>query len=73
VILELYVQPGASRTGFDGKHGDRLKVKLRERAVDGAANEALVQFLSEHYGVPKRRVRIAAGLKSRLKRVEIDA
>jgi uncharacterized protein (TIGR00251 family) len=73
VILELYVQPGASRTGFDGKHGDRLKVKLRERAVDGAANEALVQFLSEHYGVPKRSVRIAAGLKSRLKRVEIDA
>lgn len=73
MILELYVQPGASRTGFDGKHGDRLKVKLRERAVDGAANEALVQFLSEHYGVPKRRVRIAAGLKSRLKRVEIDA
>lgn len=73
MILELYVQPGASRTGFDGKHGDRLKVKLRERAVDGAANEALVHFLSEHYGVPKRRVRIAAGLKSRLKRVEIDA
>lgn len=73
MILELYVQPGASRTGFDGKHGERLKVKLRERAVDGAANEALVQFLSEHYGVPKRRVRIAAGLKSRLKRVEIDA
>lgn len=73
MILELYVQPGASRTGFDGKHGDRLKVKLRERAVDGAANEALVQFLSAHYGVPKRSVRIAAGLKSRLKRVEIDA
>lgn len=73
MILELYVQPGASRTGFDGKHGDRLKVKLRARAVDGAANEALVQFLSEQYGVPKRRVRIAAGLKSRLKRVEIDA
>ncbi|HJS39668.1 MAG TPA: DUF167 domain-containing protein [Burkholderiales bacterium] len=73
MILELYVQPGASRTGFDGKHGERIKVKLQARAVDGAANEALVQFLSEHYGVPKRRVRIAAGLKSRLKRVEIDA
>ena len=73
MILELYVQPGASRTGFDGKHGERIKVKLQARAVDGAANEALVQFLSEHYGVPKRSVRIAAGLKSRLKRVEIDA
>lgn len=66
------MQPGASRTGFDGKYGERLKVKLRERAVDGAANQALVEFLAEHYGVPKRSVRIAAGLKSRLKRVVID-
>lgn len=67
------MQPGASRTGFDGTHGERIKVKLKERAVDGAANEALVEFLAEHYGVPRRSVRIAAGLKSRLKRVVIDA
>jgi uncharacterized protein (TIGR00251 family) len=72
LILDLYVQPGASRTGFDGTHGDRIKVKLQARAVDGAANEALVAFIAEHYGVPKRSVRIASGLKSRLKRVVID-
>ena len=34
---------------------------------------ALVEFLAEYYGVPKRSVRIASGLKSRLKRVVIDA
>jgi uncharacterized protein len=73
LILELYVQPGASRTGFDGTHGERIKVKLQARAVDGAANEALVAFLAEHYGVPKRNVCIESGLKSRLKRVFIDA
>ena len=73
MILDLYVQPGASRTGFDGRHGDRIKVKLQARAVDGAANDALVAFFADHYGVPKRSVRIAAGLKSRLKRVVIDA
>jgi len=73
LILDLYVQPGASRTGFDGTHGGRIKVKLQARAVDGAANQALVEFLAGHYGVAKRSVRIAAGLKSRLKRVVIDA
>jgi uncharacterized protein len=73
LILDLYVQPGASRTGFDGTHGDRVKVKLQARAVDGAANEALVAFLAEHYGVPKRSVRIESGLKSRLKRVVINS
>ena len=71
-ILVTRPEPGASRTGFDGRHGERLKVKLRARAVDGAANEALVEFLAEHYGVPKRSVRITSGLKSRLKRVAID-
>lgn len=72
MILELYVQPGASRTGFDGMHGERIKVKLQARAVEGAANQALVEFLADHYGVPKRSVRIESGLKSRLKRVVID-
>jgi len=66
------VQPGSSRTGFDGTHGERQKVKLKARAVDGAANEALVEFLAEHYGVPKRNVSITSGLRSRLKRVVIN-
>jgi uncharacterized protein (TIGR00251 family) len=73
VILELHVQPGASRSEFAGKHGERIKVRLAARAVDGKANEALVEFLAEHYNVPKRNVRIESGLKSRQKRVVIDA
>ena len=72
MILELHVQPGASRSGFAGQHGTRLKVRLAARAVDGKANEALIDFLASHYGVPKRNVRIVSGLKSRRKRVAID-
>ena len=72
MILELHVQPGASRSEFAGMHGDRVKVRLAARAVDGKANEALIEFLAAHYKVPKRSVRITAGLKSRQKRVVID-
>jgi uncharacterized protein (TIGR00251 family) len=71
VILELHVQPGASRTEFAGMHGERIKVRLAARAVDGKANEALIEFLASHYNVRKSSVRITAGLKSRRKRVEI--
>ena len=73
MILELHVQPGASRTEFAGRHGDRIKVRLAARAVDGKANQALVEFLAEHYKVPKRSVRIESGLRSRQKRVVIEA
>ena len=72
MILELHVQPGASRTEFAGRHGDRIKVRVSARALDGKANEALIEFLARHYGVPKRNVRITSGLKSRQKRVVID-
>lgn len=71
MILELHVQPGASRSEFAGRHGERIKVRLAARAVDGKANEALIAFLSVHFNVPRRNVRILSGLKSRQKRVEI--
>ena len=72
MTLDLHVQPGAARTEFAGKHGERIKVRVAGRAVEGKANEALIAFLAEHYGVPKSRVRITSGLKSRQKRVVID-
>jgi uncharacterized protein (TIGR00251 family) len=72
VILEVHVQPGASRSEFAGQHGERVKIRLAARAVENKANEALIEFLAAHYSVPKRNVRIAAGLKSRQKRVVIE-
>ena len=72
MILELHVQPGARVSEFAGRHGERIKVRLAARAVDGKANQALIEFLAAHYGVARRDVRIVAGLKSRQKRVEIS-
>lgn len=72
MILELHVQPGASRTEFAGRHGDRIKVRIAAPAADGKANDALIAFLAAQFGVPRRNVRIAAGLKSRRKRVIIE-
>lgn len=65
------MQPGAKKTEVTGLHGERLKIRLAARAVEGAANEALVGFLAEAFGVAKREVRIVAGAQSRRKRVEI--
>jgi uncharacterized protein (TIGR00251 family) len=72
VILELHVQPGAKKSEFAGEHGGRMKLRLAAPAVEGKANEALVEFLADYFRVPKRNVRIAAGLKSRQKRVIVE-
>jgi uncharacterized protein YggU (UPF0235/DUF167 family) len=45
LILELHVQPGAARSEFAGRHGDRIKVRLaglksrRKRVVIEGAGE----------------------------------
>jgi uncharacterized protein (TIGR00251 family) len=67
----LHVQPGARRTEAAGLHGERLKIRLAARAVDGAANAALVAYLAERLGAARRDVVIEAGESSRQKRVSV--
>ena len=72
MILDLYVQPGAKRSEFAGQHGERVKLRLAAPPVEGKANAALIEFLAEYFGVPRRNVTIVSGLKSRSKRVAIE-
>lgn len=72
VTFEVRVQPRASRAAFVGLHEASLKVALTAPPVDGAANAALVAFVAETLGVPKRRVQIVRGDKSRQKVVRVE-
>lgn len=72
IVLTLHVQPGASRTDYAGLHGDAHKVRLAAPAVDGRANEALVEFLAQAFGVRKRDVKIMSGASARRKIVRVS-
>ena len=72
VVLDLHVQPGAKRTEVAGAHGDRLKIRLAAPPVDGAANDELVRFVAEAFGVPRRNVSILQGATLRQKRVRVE-
>jgi hypothetical protein len=71
VVLELLVQPRASRTRVVGEHDGRLKVQLAAPPVDGEANAALVEFLADVLGVRKGEVAIARGETGRRKTVRV--
>jgi uncharacterized protein len=47
-------------------------VRVMAPPVDNAANDTLVDFFSELFGVPVRAVRIVSGARGRRKRVAID-
>jgi len=70
-VLGVRVIPRAPRTRVDGERGGSILIRLAAPPVDGAANDALVAFLADALGVPRRAVTIVAGEKSRDKRVQI--
>ncbi len=70
--LVIHVQPRAKRTEVAGWHGDAIKIRLAAPPVDGAANTELIRFLADRLGVPQASIRLAAGVASRRKRVELE-
>ncbi len=71
VTFSTRVQPRASKDEIVGEMGGALKVRLRAPAVEGRANEALVEFLAQLLKRPRSAVRILSGERSRTKRIEI--
>jgi len=72
ITLTLHVQPGAKRSGIAGLHGEALKLRLAAPPVEGRANEALLKFIAELFGVPLRQVELRLGGQSRHKVVAIS-
>ena len=71
VLLEILVQPRASRTRAVGEHDGRLKVQLAAPPVDGEADAALIEFLADALGARRSDLRIVRGDTGRRKTVQI--
>jgi uncharacterized protein (TIGR00251 family) len=71
VVLELLVQPRASRTRVVGEHEGRLKVQLAAPPVEGEANAALVAFLAGALGLRRADVVLLRGETGRRKTVRL--
>ena len=71
VVLEVLVQPRASRTRVVGEHDGRLKIQLAAPPVDGEANAALVAFLADALSVRRQDVAIVRGDGGRRKVVRV--
>ncbi|NND02330.1 MAG: YggU family protein [Acidimicrobiia bacterium] len=70
LVLVVWVVPGSNRTESAGLHGEALKIRVAAAASEGAANEALLRFLSRRLGCD---VAMISGRHSRNKRIRIDS
>lgn len=72
-FVVVKVKPGSRKgplveAGPDGA----LTIYVRERAVDGKANEAVTELLAAHLRLPRSRVQLVTGKTSRLKRFRLS-
>ncbi len=70
--LRLRVVPNAKKSECVGRHGDAVKVKISAPALEGRANEALIEFLAEALDVARRDLTLVSGEKSRDKMIAVE-
>jgi uncharacterized protein YggU (UPF0235/DUF167 family) len=72
-IIIAKVKPGSRKGPLVeiGSNGE-LTIYVRERAVDGKANDAVARLLAAHLQLPRSRVELVSGATSRQKRFRVS-
>ena len=70
--ISVRIVPNASRAEIVGKELGAWKIRLPAAPVDGKANEALIEFLSEILDIPKSSIAIEKGHTSKTKILSVN-
>jgi uncharacterized protein (TIGR00251 family) len=65
MLINVRVTPNSKSVRVVKIDETTFEVKVDEKAVHGAANKRLLEILSKHLGVPKSRITIVRGARSR--------
>jgi len=71
VLIKVHVIPNAKEVRVVKVGEADFEVKIDEKAIDGRANKRLMEILSEHLRVPKSRIFIMSGARSRDKILQV--
>ena len=72
--ISVRVKPNSKQDLVEAPRGDnRYVVRVKEKAIEGRANEAVRGALSEYLRIPRNRIRVIKGLKSRNKVIEVSS
>jgi uncharacterized protein (TIGR00251 family) len=69
--FSVRLHPRARKNAITGTLGDALKISLTAPPVEGKANHACIEFLSDLLKLPRSSITIAAGQASRNKLIRI--
>ena len=71
MLIKVLVTPNAKQARVVKVSEDYFEVWVNERAEGGRANKRLLEILAEHFDIPKSRITIVKGTKTRNKTIQI--
>ncbi|MDA4111504.1 MAG: DUF167 domain-containing protein [Thaumarchaeota archaeon] len=71
MLIKIHATPNAKQVSVIKVSETSFEVKVDERAEGGRANKRLLEILSDYFKVPKSKISIVSGTKSRDKIVEV--
>ena len=69
--IKVRVVPNSKKESVQELDSATYRIKVREKAIEGRANEAVLRLIAKHAGVSMADVRIIHGLRSREKIIGI--
>lgn len=70
--ISVKVKPNSKENKIEKVRGNEFILRVKQAAKEGRANEAAVKLLSEFFDIPKSRIAIISGHKSRDKIISVD-
>lgn len=69
--FKIKVITNSSKDRIETISADKFKVHLKEKAIKGKANDALIEMLADYFKCKKSQIRIIKGMTSSRKIIEI--
>jgi uncharacterized protein (TIGR00251 family) len=70
--LNVKVKPGAFKDEISFDSESNLIIKIREKPIDGAANDYLLKFLSKEFKISKSNIVLEKGQTSQFKKLLVN-
>jgi len=73
MLIRVHATPNAAEASVTKTDESFFKVRVDASATRGRANKRLLEIMAKHLGVPKSKVFIVRGAKTRDKTIEVIA
>lgn len=70
--ISVRVKPNSKEIRVEETGANQFLVQVKAPPKEGKANQEVIEALAKHFGLPKGRITIVSGLKSRQKILNID-